>query len=183
METLNYLGEEWRDIKGYENYYQISNYGRVRSLERTITCKNGINKKYCARILKPSVDRVGYLFKCINGKCYKIHRLVAFAFPEICGEYFEGAEVNHKNAIKTDNRAENLEWITHKQNCNYGTHNNRMAESHKKWLYQYDTNYNLVKIWKSVTDASNELGYIRVNLYRCISGNRKTAYGYIWRYK
>lgn len=96
--------EIYRDIPGYEGLYQISNYGNIKSLPRK-RCKG------C--ILKPYYPKNGYPHVMLskNGieKCYKVHRLVAEVFipnPD------KKPEVNHKNANKSDNKAENLEWCT-----------------------------------------------------------------------
>jgi len=133
--------EVWRDINGFEGLYQVSNLGRVRSITKTITSKNGKCMHFAGKILKLLLRKDYYnvnLYK--NRKLYgrRINRLVAFAFPEICGEWFEGAVVNHKNEIKTDNRAENLEWCTQKHNCNYGTHSEKMSMSKQKPIIAYN---------------------------------------------
>ena len=113
--------EIWRNIKDYEWLYQVSNLGRIRSI------KNGDN-----RVIEGSISEYGYrnvrLCKHSIKRAFRVGRLVAFAFPEICGEYFEGAQVNHKNENKLDNRAQNLEWCTQEYNMNYGT------RRHRAWL-------------------------------------------------
>ena len=113
------MKEIWRDIKGYEGLYQISNLGNVKSLN--------YNKTGQERLMVPQVGHDGYrrvaLFnkqKGIKNKKYFVHRLVVWAFPEICGEWFEGAVVNHKNEITSDNRAENLEVCDQSYNNTYG---------------------------------------------------------------
>lgn len=114
MDNLNYFDEEWRDIKGYEGFYQVSNYGRVKSLGNGKSWKSG-------KILKEQRDKDGYavLYLTINKRTLKrVHQLVAYAFPEICGERFEGCHVDHINGEKTDNRALNLRVCTCKENIN-----------------------------------------------------------------
>jgi hypothetical protein len=108
--------EIWKDIKEFNNEYQISNLGRIRSKEAIIIRSNGIPYKRESKILKPAVDK-GYLkgAVCLNKKLvrYKIHRLVADAF--VNGKK-DGLEVNHINGNKTDNNAQNLEWVTRSEN-------------------------------------------------------------------
>lgn len=112
--------ERWVDIKGYENMYQISNLGRIKSLQRETRNRNG---KYIIeeKIMKPMVATNGYLIACLwkNNKQKKIviHRLVAEAFIPNHNNY---NEVNHKDEDKTNNKVDNLEWCSHKYNMNYG---------------------------------------------------------------
>ena len=152
MENLTYLNEEWRDIKNYEGLYQVSNYGRVRSVDRFVYNYRSKNRKALikGKILKQSLDNtnkeIGYYFVIFSDrKHYKVHRLVAFAFPEICGEWFEGAECNHKNEIKTDNRAINLEWVTHDYNIHYGTAIERKGNKLKGHIVSDETKRKIVK--------------------------------------
>ena len=124
------MKEIWRDIKGFEGLYQVSNLGNVKSLN--------YNKTGQERLLILQVGHDGYrrvsLFnkqKGIKNKRYFVHRLVAWAFPEICGEWFEGAVVNHKNEITSDNRAENLEVCDQSYNCTYGNSIEKRMASYK----------------------------------------------------
>ena len=107
------IKEEWKPIAGYDNY-MVSNWGRVKSLNYKRTKKE--------KIINPSKHKKGYL--CLN--LYKernkikiyVHRLVAKAFQDVCGEWFEGCEIDHLNTKRDDNRAENLRVCTKKENCN-----------------------------------------------------------------
>lgn len=159
--------EEYRIIKDYPDY-AVSNLGNVKSL--------GNDKARKEKMLSPRINKCGYLrvSLCKNGeaKTYLIHRLVAEAFiPNPLGL----PQVNHINEIKTDNRAENLEWCDCQYNIDY---------SRAKQVGQYDLSGNLVKIWKSVSEIQRQLGFDKSNISNCCTGYRncRTMYGYIWRY-
>lgn len=119
--------EIYIDIPGYRGHYQVSNFGMVKSISRKTkhpSSKTGfvLSKE---KILKPKTNRYGYLEVCLykhgKAKTHKIHRLVTMAF---CGK--SGLEVNHIDGIKTNNKLNNLEYVTHKENMEHATANNLM---------------------------------------------------------
>lgn len=110
--------EIWKDIPGYEGLYQVSDLGKVRSLDRVIIYKNGQRHFYRGMILSPGKNISGYLNIRLgsNGRETGVHRLVAEAFipnPD------KKQDVNHINGDKADNRAKNLEWCTRAENMNH----------------------------------------------------------------
>lgn len=114
----NYENEIWKPVVGYEGYYEVSNLGRVKSVERKVKGKIYQDVQTKPELIKkPIPDSKGYYRVCLwkdnKRKLYRIHHLVAKAFPEICGEWFDGAEIDHLNTVITDNRAINLKWATH----------------------------------------------------------------------
>jgi hypothetical protein len=119
--------EEWRDIAGYEGKYQVSTLGHVRSLTRVVSHRNGSCPKY-GRLLKQTPNTKGYLLvgPTVNRiqRTRPVHRLVAETFiPRPEGAY----EVNHKNGVKTDNRVENLEWVSADANMKHAVANGLRA--------------------------------------------------------
>lgn len=180
--------ETWKDIRGYEGLYQVSNLGRIRSLGRVCNSKNNSTSKKRERILTQEITVFGYcrvrLFD-LEGKSkhYATHRIVA---QEFIGNV-DGYEINHKNEIKTDNRVENLEIVTSKQNCNYGTRNKRLSEKNTankalwcKGVVQKDKDGNVVAEYESRLEAERKTGINNRHISQCCNGSRKTVKGYIW---
>lgn len=128
--------EEWKPIKDYEGLYEISNLGRVRSLDRERVSQNGKKYIHKGRILKIRKDSNGYCSVCLynKNKCKKyarVHRLVAEAFipnPE------NKPNVDHINTIKTKNEVWNLRWVTQKENNNNELTRSHMSESSKGFV-------------------------------------------------
>jgi len=177
--------EKWRDIKGYEGLYQVSNLGRVKSLERTVTRKNGRKFSVKERILKPFSNQDGYLrvglYEDDSGKrkTIKVHRLVCEAFHE---NPEDKPCVNHIDENKANNSASNLEWCTYEENVNHGTRNARSAKALSKLVGQYTRDGKLIKIWQSTMEVKRQLGFNAGAISEAARGKLKTAYGYIWKY-
>ena len=162
--------EVWKDIKGYEGKYQVSNLGRVKSLidnqgkQRTMILKQSC-EKYCkVTLLKNSKQ-----------KRFRVHRLVAEAFIPNPNNYLY---INHKDENPKNNVVDNLEWCTMAYNNTYG---HRLKNVCKK-VGQYDLQGNLIKVWNSFMDIQRELGFSNSSINSCCKGRRKTAGGFIWRY-
>lgn len=163
--------EVWKDVKGYEGFYQVSNLGRVKSLPRNGTVKR-------ERILTP--HRVGgYLHAELNmrgvHKGKKIHRLVAEAFipnPD------NKREVNHIDGNKHNNTVENLEWVTSSENQLHAFH---VIKTQKmSTVLQKDLEGNPIKEWYGINNAAKTLGIQAADISHCCSGQRKMAGGFTW---
>lgn len=169
--------EIWKEIEGYENLYQISNHGRVKSLNYRHTGKE--------KIRKPTKRKDGYLkvvlFKQGKRKNYQVHRLVAQAFIDNSNNL---PEINHRDEVKTNNCASNLEWCTNYYNINYGTRNQRVAESNtnnpntSKQVLCVETG----KTYPSTHQVQRELGFNQGHISSTCNGKRNTCGGFHWRY-
>ena len=188
--------EIWKSVKGYENY-SVSNYGRIKSL--------GNDRSRKEKILKSGTTKKGYLNVaiCKNGKIktFLVHRIVAEAFPEICGELFDGCEIDHIDTNKKNNNANNLRCVTPRENANNPLTKRhisekilgkkhpeevrkKISEARSKKVLQLDKLTNeIIAEFPSVKEVQEKLGFNRGSISRCCTGNLKSAYGYIWRYK
>ena len=168
------MKEIWKDVKGYEGLYQVSNLGRVKSLER-VTINNRIVHE---RILKLRHDKKGYNICClrIDGekKFFGVHRLVAKAFIPNANNY---PVVNHKDEIKDNNIVDNLEWCTYKYNSNYGTSSKRISEKKKG---ANNPNSKMVVLlnngllFESISEAAKIYGLSRGTINCICKGTKRT---------
>lgn len=121
--------EIWKDIENYKGIYQVSTFGRVKSLSRYFVRSNG-EPLFCkSKILKPQIIRGYYYVRLQYKGDYKtilLSRLVAQAFIPNPDNL---PEVNHKDENKLNNRVDNLEWCTRKYNINYGSHNEKVSHT------------------------------------------------------
>lgn len=166
--------EIWKDIEGYPNY-QVSNMGRVKSLNYNRTGKE--------KILKGIKNRKGYLQVglCKEGlqKTVKVHRLVASTFIPNPNNL---SQLNHIDEDKTNNCVDNLEWCDSKYNTNYGTRNKKISNIISKPILQFTNSGEFIRKWDNTAQVEKELGIKHCNICLCLKGKRKSAGGYKWCY-
>lgn len=180
--------EEWRDIKGFEGRYQVSNKGRVRSLPRYVNNHTG-QLLVKGRILKQRPDFKGYMRIDLkdnsgNKKYMGVHRIVAETFID---NPLNKPQVNHIDGIKNNNFVENLEWVTNGENQ---IHAFKMglnkvsgkAGKPKKRVAKLSEDGRVIEIFESIAEAGRSVNARSSNIGECCRGHKKTAYGYRWKY-
>lgn len=180
------IDETWKPVPNYEGFYEVSNTGKVRSVYRY------------KRVLKPMISNTGYervdLFKNKHRKQFSVHRLVALAFIDNPNAK---PFVNHKDENKLNNSAENLEWVTHVENCKYGTaitrrtahldyskrhlNNANQIKACSKPIAQYDLQGNFIKQWASASECSRSIGFSISGIRSVVSGRRNSIFGFIFK--
>lgn len=188
--------EIWKDVKGYEEYYEVNQYGVVKSKDRLVEIPDYQNAHaYCSgfsyvkpgRVMKQQLNIFGYLVvnltKNKKQKGHFVHRLVADAFvPNNDNLPF----INHKDENKTNNNASNLEWCTSEYNTNYGTCmerrkvTQRTTNKNMKPVIAYNEKEYLEFI--SIRGAARALNLHQANIQHAIK-NCKRCGNYYWRYK
>lgn len=179
--------EIWKDIPGYEGLYQVSNLGRVRSLDKIVYCTNQYGTKATrlrkSKIFSLAKQNNGYLIATINRKTKKVHRLVAMTFIPNPDNL---PQVNHKDGNKENNNVDNLEWCDQIYNMKHAVKNNLFHKYFGKDNWQsiavecYKENYS--KIYYSIREAERETKIKHQSIIRCCKGKQLTAGGYQWRY-
>lgn len=158
------MKEIWKPIKGYEKIYEVSNFGKIKSLKKKI-------------ILKQFKNTNGYfqvkLWKNKKGKQFLVHKLVAESFILNINNF---PFINHIDENKENNCTNNLEWCTAKYNCNYGTRNSRLSSP----VICIELN----KTYNSIKEASKELNIQQAHISGCCAKRKHyiTAGGYHWQY-
>lgn len=192
--------EIWKDIKGYEGLYQVSNMARVKSLEKKVRCAHGY-RTLPEKVLKNKTSIGGYyyvnLYKDRTLKTAYVHKLVATAFiPNPKNK----PQADHINTIRTDNRVENLQWVTIKENCNnpiskiHHTEKQLGKKNHmygRKWglnpkskpIIQLTLDGKPIKEWSCAMEVREVLGINNGMIGSCCKGMLDSAGGYRWMYK
>ena len=185
--------KQWRNVIVYDKYenvfknlgkrYLVNQYGEIYSLRSN-------------KILKHNVQKTGYhsvrLYYGSRNKKYDklVHNVVAWSFPDICGEYSPGLQINHKDENTHNNVAENLEWCTGSYNSMYGNHISNILETRKKKnsdrrempVLQIKDGI-VVKRWKSMIEAHKSFnGYDTGSISRCCNGKQNQHKGFQWKF-
>lgn len=172
MKEMNYTKEQiyeygMRDIPGYEGLYAVTSCGKVWSYKRKI-------------FLKPRKSIGGYLQVCLYKGCdrqfFYIQRLVLETYNPV--EEMKKLHANHHDECKEHNYLNNLEWMTCKENINYGTHNERMGKAKGKRVLCVETGV----IYSSTREAARQTGIDQSSISKACRGIQKTAGGYHWKY-
>ena len=175
------MTEVWKPVVGRENAYEVSNLGRLRSIDRIV-----FGKHLKGKILQECRDQHGYstviLSYCGHRHSTRRHRLVAEAFipnPE------RKRDVNHLNGNKSDNRVENLEWTTHRENTDHAWGTGLTPHPPKEECRPIEKilEGKVIDTYLSIKEASEKTGVNSTSICKCCKGKRKSAGGFLWRYK
>ena len=191
--------EIWKDIPGYEGYYQVSTLGNIKALQKKYYICNSSLVYKDEKIMKQKTNR-GYKIIELNkngkSKRFQVHRLVALTFiPNIENKPY----IDHIDGCRINNKLENLRWVTHKENMNNPITINRIRKIKRKKgcenpLYQekspcskpvlqYDLQGNLIGRYTCVHEAARKLGLLVSNIARVCRNERKTYKNYLWSYE
>lgn len=163
------IKEIWKPVVGYEAMYEVSNLGRVKSLNYRRSGREGI--------MTPTESTCGYpqliLSRDSTQNRFVVHCLVYEAFN---GKIPEGHVIEHINGVKNDNRIENLRIATREEN------NFSKQQQYMKPVSQYTQDGEFIKEWPNAKAVERELGFSQSNISKCCRGRYKQAYKYIWRF-
>lgn len=184
-----FVDEVWK-LTAVSADYEVSNFGRFRSLNRCVEVMNTYSKVLKGKILKPFESRkTGYLQIKIKGKKYSAHRLVAMGF---CEGFSEGLVVNHKNGDRKDNRASNLEWVTSSENIKHAYRElGVIPEQLGKFGEENNASKSVIATCKrtgkeirygAAMDAVRE-GFDSSSISRCCNGISRSHKGFYWKFE
>lgn len=173
---------KWRSVVGYEGLYEVSNDGRVRTVEHITNGHAIMSTELSIKIYKSQRYARVRLYRDGKSKDYMVHRIVAEAFipnPD------NKPQVNHIDGNRSNNRVENLEWCTASENQRHayrtGLKDIEDTITHtRKKVRQIDADGNVIKIWHSMSDAARELGLQVSNISNCCNGKIRSTGGYRW---
>lgn len=172
------MNEVWKEIEGTNGMYQVSNFGRVKSVSRTVK----FGERYrdiCDTILKPRLHKNGYYTVCLFGKKNRyIHRLVAETFIE---NPYNLPQINHKDEDKRNNAVWNLEWCDGLYNINYGSAIKRAIDEKSKRHFTV-LNLDTGERYKNPLEAQTKTGIHHDSISRVCRNRKGTAGGYHWGY-
>lgn len=193
------MKEIWKDIEGYENFYQISNYGNVKRKKYVSIDTLGRRKVFQETFVKTYKDNNGYYMVDLNHKRYRVHRLVAMAFVPNPNNY---KEINHIDGNKSNEHFKNLEWCSHKYNYEHALKTGLLDSARKKWseslkkrkiwvksvsvsskkVVSFDKNLNKLKEFNSLADAGRYYNIHAQRVWQLCNGIRKFNNGITFRY-
>lgn len=178
--------EVWKDVVGYEGYYQVSNLGRVRSLDRELPHSRNSTYIKRGRVLKPIYGGDNYQMVCLRvnnkPKNQYIHRLVATTF---IGKPQGNMEVNHKDGDKKNNKVSNLEWVTSSENTRHAYKNGLLNSKHaRKKVIGTNIKTGEKLIFNSITEAADYAGVSLSSVSGCLRGRNGAVKsgGHTWKY-
>ena len=195
------MEEIWKDVEGYEGLYQVSNEGRVKSLDRRVAARNDSTMFKKGVLMTLQTTHKGYYGVVLQKegvkRTHQVHRLVATAFiPNLEGK----TQVNHIDCNKKNNHVSNLEWVTQNENMQHAVDNGRFLNfsekqrcsviknlesavaKRKRSVEQYSLDGKLIRTFGSITDAEKATGASCPKITDCCRGKRKTTHGFIWKY-
>lgn len=186
------MSEIWKAVPGYEGLYELSNMGRVRSLDRIVRASGVSKRRAFGRVLNPYTNKLRYQYVALSkdgkSKTLSVHRLVANVFVPNPNNY---SIINHKDENPSNNRADNLEWCTQMYNVHYGTGMERgdAKSNHGRMAVdKLDLNGNYICSYRSISEAAEAVGVRKQCICACLKGTNSigrrclSAGGYKWRF-
>ena len=165
------MSKEWRPVVGYEGFYDVSDIGEVRSVERVVACGKGV-RVVPGSVLKPQINEWGYENVCLSKNNKKqnrqVHRIVAEAFINPCG----GEQINHIDGNKRNNTTSNLEWCTGSENVKHAYENGLHPKVRPILIVETG------EVCKSMSEAARRVKGNCEGIKRCLSGRNKTHKGF-----